>query len=351
MSTQNATKKTAKRPGGHPLGIHRVLEPAGALPQGARRLDVSLPIYEGETLLAVERLHIDSASFRQLREACGDDVRLIADQILRIVAERGKMENPITGSGGMLVGRILEDSHPAPEWGKPGDKIATLVSLTLTPLCLESVGKVNLATGQVEVKGHAILFSSGVAAPLSDDLSEETVLSVLDVCGAPAWARKLVHPADRVLVVGAGKSGMLAAFAAREVVARDQLWIADHEGAALERASATQVAGEVVLADAGRPVEFLAAVTKAGAPGFDLVINTSNAPETETACILAAREGGRILFFNMATAFNRAVLSAEGIGREVTLIMGNGYARGHWSYALDLVRGSKALQVFFRREP
>jgi L-erythro-3,5-diaminohexanoate dehydrogenase len=329
------------------LGLHRVLEPEGVLPQAALRLDASLPLYEGEILLRVERLHVDSASFRQLKESCGDDAAKIAARIQAIVAERGKLENPVTGSGGMLIGRIEDSAAPAPIFGKIGDKVATLVSLTLTPLHLEAITQVDLATGQVEARGHAILFASGTAAPLPADLPEETALSVLDVCGAPAWVRKLAQPDDRVLIVGAGKSGILSAFAAREAVDPKRLWLTDVREAALERASALKVAENVVLANAQQPVRFLDALRAAGAPAFDLVINTSNAPETEAACILAAREGGRILFFNMATSFSRAVLTAEGVGREATLIMGNGYAKGHWQYALDLVRKHQPLKRFF----
>ena len=56
----------------------------------------------------MERLNIDSASFRQISEEAGGDPDRIAAIIRRIVDERGKMHNPVTGSGGMLIGTVRE---------------------------------------------------------------------------------------------------------------------------------------------------------------------------------------------------------------------------------------------------
>ena len=57
--------------------------------------------------------------------------------MLDIVATRGKMQNPETGSGGMLVGTVEEVGPESPLGLAVGDRVATLVSLTLTPLVIE----------------------------------------------------------------------------------------------------------------------------------------------------------------------------------------------------------------------
>jgi L-erythro-3,5-diaminohexanoate dehydrogenase len=59
------------------------------------------------------------------------------------------------------------------------------------------------------------------------------------------------------------------------------------------------------------------------------------------------REGGEVLFFSMATSFTAAALGAEGVGKDVRLTMGNGYARGHAKLALELVRSTPALHRIF----
>lgn len=339
----------------NPLGARRVLAPEGVLPQAAESLDPGLPLYADETLLKVSVLNLDSASFRQLRESCGEDPEAIAARVLQTVRERGKMQNPVTGSGGMLLGEVSELGPKVPARFRPGDRLATLVSLTLTPLYLEKILQVNMEAGQAEVEGHAILFASAPAVRMPGDIPEKSALSVLDVCGAPAWVRRICKPGDRVLILGAGRSGALAAFAAAERLASSSfassrqrdLWVTDVSSLALERAGALGVYGQAVRVDAQDPLAFLEALRGAGAPEFDLVVNACNAPETETAAILAARPGGKVLFFNMATRFSRAVLSAEGLGRDVELIMGNGYSEGHAEYALELLRRHAALREFF----
>jgi len=356
MEALRRNMQPSVRPEENPLGALRVLAPEGALPQAADRLDPGLPLYADETLVRVSRLNLDSASFRQLRQSHDEDPGAIAAEVLGIVRERGKMQNPVTGSGGMLLGEVVEFGPKAPARFHPGDRVASLVSLTLTPLHLEKILHVQLETGQVEVEGHAVLFASSPAVRMPEDLSESAALAALDVCGAPAWVRRIVKPGDRVLILGSGKSGALAAFAAAERFAPASpassglpaLWVTDVSSPALERALALGVYGQALRADAQDPLVFCRALREAGAPDFDLVVNACNAPETETAAILAARPGGKVLFFNMATRFSRAVLSAEGLGRDVELIMGNGYAEGHAEYALDLLRRHAALREFFQ---
>jgi len=322
-----------ERSGGHPLGFHRVLEPKGVLPQAAQRLEVRLPIYSNEILLDVERLNLDSSSFHQIWEEQGGKPLKVQEKVFSIVKERGKMHNPVINSGGMLLGRVRQVGSEYPGDFSEGDRVATLVSLTLTPLALKEINEVNPDRAQLSVAGHAILFASGVAVKMPQDLPEETALSILDVCGAPIWVKRLIQPADQVLILGMGRAGMLSALAALEVIPEDQLTAVD-----------TKPKGSwpgVIQADATDPQAFLENLGEGRE--YDLVINTCNVPQTEAASILAARQGGKVLFFNMATNFSRAVLTAEGMGKDVQLLMGNGYARGHADYALQLARRNGVL--------
>src|SRR3954469_13701629 len=114
-----------------------VLAPAGVLPQAAERLDATPELRsDDEVRIRVERLNLDAASFRQLSGAHGGDGAAVRAAVLDIVAARGKMQNPVTGSGGMLVGVVDEVGPGSPLGLAPGDRVATLVSLTLTPLAI-----------------------------------------------------------------------------------------------------------------------------------------------------------------------------------------------------------------------
>ncbi|MBD5657782.1 MAG: L-erythro-3,5-diaminohexanoate dehydrogenase, partial [Candidatus Eremiobacteraeota bacterium] len=155
------------------LGSHRVLEPAGALPQAAWKLDATAVARENEILCDVEALNIDSASFRQILEASGGDESRVAQHIVALVAERGKHHNPVTGSGGMFVGRVrtIGTALAATSELRPGDRIASLVSLTWTPLCIEAIDRIDVTSGRIWMRGTAILFASGIYARLPSDIA------------------------------------------------------------------------------------------------------------------------------------------------------------------------------------
>src|SRR5918996_3998821 len=184
------------------LGIHRSLDPRGVLPQQARRLDVSSPTGPDEIAVELEYLNVDSASWRQIRESTDGSGEGMAARVLDIVREHGKMHNPVTGSGGMLVGRVAElGSHRTEP--PVGSRIATLVSLTLTPLVIDEITGIDPASERVAVKGRAILFGSGIYTLVPEDLDDAVVLDVLDVCGAPAWAARLARRGRSGVGIGA----------------------------------------------------------------------------------------------------------------------------------------------------
>ncbi len=332
-----------------PYGLRRVVSPKGALPQRADVLDPNLPLGEDELSIAVEALNVDAASFRQLESAAGGDLDRIAQEILFIVRARGKLHNPVTGSGGILVGRVraVGPRHPAATSLRPGERIASLVSLTLTPLRLDRIRGVRAEVEQVACDGEAILFATGPWARLPEDLPEEIALSALDVCGAPAFAKRLVRPGMRVLVVGAGKSGALVLAQARESLAgRGELAAADRSQEALEAAVRAGLCDRTLAVDATDAVATLAAVEAAGGR-FDLVVNCASVAGTELASILAVRDGGTVLFFSMATSFTAAALGAEGVGKDAVLLIGNGYVPGHADLTLDLLRRNAPLRALF----
>ncbi|GAH35370.1 unnamed protein product, partial [marine sediment metagenome] len=91
---------------GNKYGTHRVIEPKGTLPQPAFKISNDTAIFDNEILINVDYLNIDSASFTQLNEEAGGDVEKIKSKILEIVQEHGKMQNPVTGSGEMLIGKV-----------------------------------------------------------------------------------------------------------------------------------------------------------------------------------------------------------------------------------------------------
>lgn len=327
-----------------PFGVHRVVEPAGVLPYQAQRLELESPLRAHEVRVSVEALNLDSASFYQLKEAAGGDLEALKASVTAIVAERGKMHNPVTGSGGVLIGTVSELGAARRDL-RPGDRLITLVSLTTTPLALERLGRVDARAHQIEARGQAILFERSLYATLPSDLDENLVLSVLDVCGAPAQAHRLVKPGMRVAILGAGgRSGLLCSWVAAQQVGPDGQVIAiEYSQAGMDKLARipglTRLQGNAT--DAVAVHRLVGEAT--GGVYADLVINCVNIPGTEMASILAARQRGMVYFFSMATSFQAAALGAESVGQDVDLLMGNGYAEGHAAYALELVRRNPVL--------
>lgn len=328
-----------------PTGLHRVLEPSGVLPQAALRLDTRAELWPDEVRVRVERLNLDAASYRQLRESHPDPADL-RSAVLEIVAARGKMQNPVTGSGGMLIGTVEEVGPDSPLGLTVGDRIATLVSLTLTPLVIEDgLSRWDARSEQVPTQGYAVLFGRSIAARLPDDLPAEVALAVLDVCGAPALVRRVLadSPGAHVAVIGGGgKSGSLALAAARDSGAARLVGVVPHRAEA-DRLSEAGLADHVAVADARDPVALRAAV---GEP-VDVTVVCVDVPGCEHGAILVTRNGGTVVFFSMATSFAAAALGAEGLAADVTMLVGNGYAPGHADYALDLFRAHPGVRHLF----
>lgn len=332
------------------FGTHRVISPSGALPQAATKLDNESFIYDNELEIDVEVLNIDSASFTQLKEAANNNPDKIAEMILGIVGQRGKMQNPVTGSGGMLIGTIknIGKNHPNKSL-KIGMKIATLVSLTLTPLFIRSIKKVIIENDQVEIDGTSYLFATGIYAVLPDDIPEKLALAALDVAGAPAQVNKLVKEGDIVYILGAGgKSGILSCYQAKKNVGKTGKVIAIEYNENQKKLLLDNNLADVVLVhDARKAHSLYEKIIYNNLPLGDVVINVVNIPNTENASILLAKDDGVVYFFSMATSFTKAALGAEGVGSDVTMLIGNGYTKNHANFTLDIIRESEFIRNLF----
>lgn len=336
-------------------GLSRVIGEKGVLPQRARRLEPALPCREAELLIDVESLNIDAASFKQIKDEVGAEPARIAARVQEIVRERGKMQNPVTGSGGMLLGRVTwigaAAAPAAARWGVAvGDRVASLVSLTLTPLHLERIVEVRLDTHQVDVEGHAVIFSTGTLARMPDDLPERVALALFDIAGAGPQVERLASPGSQVLILGCGgKSGLVTSVAARRKGAR-VIGLEAYPPAAVA-ARALGACEVVVEADASDALATAAAALAHAPGGYDLVVSCVNGEGAELGAILSTRlqPRGRVYFFSMSTSFSRAALGAEGVARDIDMLIGNGYCDGHAEATLALVRSEPKLLEELRR--
>ena len=341
---------------GNKYGTHRVSEPTGLLTQAAKKIDNNMDeIWSNEILCDVTALNIDSASFTQIYEACEKDLGKTEQMILDIVNERGKMQNPVTGSGGMFIGTVKaigEDLEGKIDL-KVGDKIASLVSLSLTPLKINKIKAIHPEIDRVEVDAQAILFESGLYAKLPDDMSEELALAALDVAGAPAQTAKLVKPGDSVLILGgAGKGGMMCCYEAMKRVGPTgnvvALVICQEDADLLK---SMNLCHHAIIGSATEPVDVLEkALAVNGGKEYDISILIVNVPACEMSAILPVRDNGTVYCFSMATDFAKAALGAEGCGKDVTMVIGNGYSKDLAGITLAELREYPQLKAYFEKK-
>ena len=346
---------------GNPYGTHRVISPKGVLPQPADVIDNDMEIYDNEVKINVQTLNIDSAAFTEICKQVlnkkpaeietQEEKDKVAECMKGIVAKAGKHKNPWTGSGGMLIGTVEEIG---PEWKgdlKVGDKIATLVSLSLTPLVIDEILEMRPAIDQVDIKGHAILFQSGIYAKLPDDMEDGLALSALDVAGAPAQAAKLCQLGQTVLVIGGGgKSGLLCLYEAKKRVGvTGKVICAAGSQKSEDRARNLDLADEYFHIDATDAVGMYEKIMElTNGELCDVVINCVSIENTEMASILSCKDDGTVYFFSMATSFTKAALGAEGVGKDVNMIIGNGYTKGHADVTLQVLREHEGLRKLFQ---
>lgn len=350
-------------PGGDPFGTHRGLDPKGALPQPAERVDNDFSrLFAGEILLSVETLNVDAASFKQMEVASGGTLpgdlgAGVAELVETTVKTRGKQHNPVTGSGGMLLGRVLQvvpdEKNKKNSLGRslvPGDRVATLVSLSLTPLRIDAITAIRRESAQLDVRGEAVLFESGAFAKLPNDMPDRLALAVLDVAGAAPQVARLVKNNSSVVVLGGGgKSGILClAEAKRQAGKTGRVIGVESFSKYADDLRALGICDAVIEADARDPVAVRKAVLAAnGGNECDVSLSCVNVEGAEMSAILCTRDRGVAYFFAMSTSFTKAALGAEGVGKDVDLMIGNGYAHGHAEHSIAMMREFPAIRALF----
>ena len=166
---------------------------------------------------------------------------------------------------------------------------------------------------------------------------------------APQVAR-LVKPGSSVFILGAGgKSGILCAAEARRVGGPSArvIGVESHEPYAIDL-RALGLCDEVLSLDARDPVAVRTSVLAAnGGREVDLALSCVNVADAEMSAIMVTRDRGTAYFFAMSTSFTKAALGAEGVSKDIDLMIGNGFAKGHAEHSLAMVRELPSVRALF----
>ena len=324
-------------------------------PRRPRNWTTGLKSGTDEVRISVERLNLDAASFRQLATKHDGDGEKVKAEVLEIIGTRGKMQNPVTGSGGMLIGTVDAVGPDSPLGLEVGDRVATLVSLTLTPLPItDDLARWDGRSEQVPAAGHAILFARSIAAVLPDDLDPELSLAVLDVCGAPGAdrpRRRAVRPTRRspssAAPASPARSPWPPPVAPAPSAPSASCRSSTRRGACATSRSPTRSRSPTPATRSRSPTR--SPKRSAARPTSRSSASTYPAANTARSCPPA--NGGTVIFFSMATSFAAAALGAEGLAADVTMLIGNGYVPGHADYAMELLRTDAGVRAVVRCAP
>ncbi|CAF2874045.1 unnamed protein product [Rotaria sp. Silwood2] len=332
------------------------------LPQAAWKVD-STPklLHQSEILIDVNQLCLDSTSATCLRVKFHDNEKEICQEIMNIVNMRGKMHNPYTSSGGVLIGTIKEIGSLIEKPLKIGVDITPLISLTCIPLQLESVDSFD---GEIaKVHGTAVLFPSYRYCLIPSDIPRDIVMTALDISSiVPQVQREISCLVDQnkksekkelihVYIVGCGKSGIAVMAAIRASIYSKQIKIITTD-ISQKRVEDCRNLGYADVCEKLDGQDVVATLTfiqehTLSTSGVDLVVNTTNAILTETASIIAARDYGIVILFSMATQFDRAALATDAVGKDVQVKIGVGIADDQDTIILDLLRKDEKLRMYF----
>ena len=129
------------------------------LPVFAWQLDNSRDILETEIRINVDRIHVETASFKSLLIKSNYNKKTFKEMILDIVNTRGKLHNPYTDTGGIVSGKVEKIGNRCenPQKIAEGDEVIVLVSATMFPLYIEKIIEIDHPLGIIEIEGYCII--------------------------------------------------------------------------------------------------------------------------------------------------------------------------------------------------
>ena len=332
------------------FGVKRVLEPKGAIPVTAWKIDNTGTVGQGEIRVRLETLHIEWDNFCQICSYCGYDDTRIKARIMQIVEQRGKLHNPYTGSGGLFMG-VIEQIGPETDAGelKVGDRVFSLSSLTGVAMHLDQIDEIDFNYGQIDCRGYVICFESTSMVKYTGNVQPKYLLSAVDEEGNFLGVRKTIQErnAERVAIIG----GNLVTTLLYAQMLTDCYGKGTHVTAILDRNSLGGLTEREITAvflpiikktcfvDLSRPLEaYESIVDQTFDPRpMDAVINLEDISGSETVATLLVKEKGIVFYTSLKNNYNVGLLVADSLGKEVTSYALDGYVFEAYVFAEELI--------------
>lgn len=333
------------------FGLSRVLEPTGAIPSTAWKLDNSPEIREKEIKVALEIIKLEINNFNQILSSCEYNEQKTKAGIFSIINKRGKLQNPYTESSGIICGTIEAISPNCDTKFKKGDRIISLTSMSGCPMYIEEITKIDYNYGEIWCKGYAILFEASQIAPVPDDIDIRPFLSALDEEGSLIDVRDVLveRKPSKIAIVGSRLIEiMLYSQMAKHYDEKDIRLIVVMDYKALSYITEKEIyktfnslIDKVYFADMARPVEASYKILEEEKEFCDAVINLEDIPGAETIAAMTVKNRGFLFHTGVKRNYFQSMLAVDCMGKEVVNYVLDGYAEEVYDYAHNLIIQAK----------
>ena len=327
-------------------GLERSLTPRWTLTPSAWELDNSRELKAGEIRIALERVHVEGTSFRQICQEAGNDEERIKEKINDIVIRRGKLHNPITDTGGLLCGVIeeIDRSYENTRGFKPGDKVICNASLAGLPMYIDRITNIDKVYSQFDAEGYAICLPGMPVNKRPDDIPVDLLLFAFNESGTIYTVSNDAKDKKRIAVLANNNlMAMVYGYTIRKAAGPDAevYCILDRntpvsaEGPKVEEFK-KKVFTDVHYVNVMRPVECLKQF--ADKPPVDMMVNCADIPGAETISVMATRSGGTVIFANFISNYNIALYVTEATSKDLNIKCADGYLDRYAEFDFEIVR-------------
>lgn len=327
-------------------GIERVLEPKNVFPTSAWKLDNNRTVGPREMRINLHKIHIEATSFKQICLEANGDENSIRQKIIDIVIKRGKLHNPVTDTGGLAYGTIAE-IHKTYERGDQvsvGEAVLCNCSTANLPMYIARINSIDMAMGQIDVEGYAIVHDSIPIVHKPEGVPLNLLLYVFNESGTLLRLSQLAQQKKKILVVGNSLlSNILFGYVARKTAGNGSIvncMLDKKSDIVLKGQQAdnllNEIFDEINFVNILEPIESLNKLQLE--EQYDLAVNCADIPGAETINILAAKNGGTVLFANLINNSNISLYITEAIGKEVDIRGAEGYLDTYAEFDLEIVK-------------
>ena len=328
-------------------GLDRSLTPRRTFTPLAWEVDNSSQLKEGEVRIALDKVHVEGTSFRQICQEAGNDEEQIKEKIKDIVIRRGKLHNPVTDTGGLFCGVIEEiDSRYNNEKGlKPGDEVICNSSLAGIPMYIDRITSIDKTYPQFDAEGYAIALPGMPIIKRPKDLPIDLLLFTFNESGTIYTVAKEAENKKRFAVLANNViMALIYGYTIKKAAGEDAeiFCVLDRntpvalKGQGIEEIK-SEIFTQVDYVNMMRPAECLKGFE--GKPQVDMVVNCADIPGAETISVMAAKSGGTVIFANFISNYNIALYVTEAVSKDLNIKCADGYLEKYDEFDFEIVRG------------